>query len=72
MITKMYKCPKCGYDMWYKYSVLMDSEKQKSRYVKITNVRTISTSDYLHGTDWDVELTCPKCKTKWVTSDSSY
>lgn len=68
----MFKCPKCGYDMWDKYSALIGSEKNESRYVKITNIRTSSTPDYIGGTDWDVEMMCPKCKAEWVESDSDY
>lgn len=68
----MFKCPKCGHDMWNKYSALMDSDKQKSRYVRITNVRNTSTPEYPNDSDLDIELTCPKCKTKWTESDSSY
>lgn len=68
----MFKCPKCGHDMWGEYDELINSGKEKSKHIKISNIHTTSTPYYLNGSDWDVELTCPKCKTKWATSDSDY
>ena len=67
-----FKCPKCNYDMYGEYSELLNSGKEKSKHIRISNINTASTTDYLNGSDWDVELTCPKCRTKWSFSDSDY
>ncbi len=66
------KCPKCNYDMFGEYSDLINSGKETSKHIRISNINTTSTTDYLNGSDWDVKLTCPKCKTKWSFSDSDY
>lgn len=44
---------------------------KQSKYCKITNVYS-SSCGYFYGTDWDVECTCPKCKTKFSFSDGDY
>lgn len=66
----MMNCPKCNYDMFGIYSEVIASGKQ-SRYCKLTNIHSSNCGDF-NGTDWDVECTCPKCKTKFVFSDGDY
>ena len=62
-------CPKCNYDMFGIYCEVINGKQ--SKYCKITNVYS-SSCGYFYGTDWDVECTCPKCKTKFSFSDGDY
>lgn len=62
-------CPKCNYDMFEIYDKVCNGSK--SKYCKITNIHN-SSSGVFYGTDWDVECTCPKCKTKFTFSDEDY
>ena len=64
-------CPKCNYDMYYIYQRVLD-EGKNSRYCKITNYYPMSSPEVIGGLDWDIELVCPKCKTKWTTCDGDY
>ena len=63
------ECPKCGYDLFSKYESVLDGHK--SKFVKITNKHYgFSLGAYTY--EWDVECTCPQCKTEWVFSDTNY
>lgn len=62
-------CPKCNYDMFEIYTKVC--EGRQSKYCKIINIHRGSCGDF-YGTDWDVECTCPKCKTKFAFSDGDY
>ena len=62
-------CPKCNYDMFEIYDKVCNGSK--SKYCKITNIHSGSCGDF-YGTDWNVECTCPKCKTKFTFSDEDY
>ena len=62
-------CPKCNYDMFEIYDKVCKGGK--SKYCKITNIHN-SSSGVFYGTDWDVECTCPRCKTKFTFSDEDY
>lgn len=62
-------CPKCNYDMFEIYDRVCNGSK--SKYCEITNIHS-SSSGVFYGTDWDVECTCPKCKTKFTFSDEDY
>ena len=64
------ECPKCGYDIYEKYNAVL--EGRKSKFVKITNYHYEFSLDAFNTYSWDVECTCPKCKTSWVFSDSNY
>ena len=66
------KCPKCGYDMMGEYEEILYYEEAESPYVKITNMRPSNTLEVMGGLEWDVELICSRCKTRWVTSDSNW
>lgn len=63
-------CPKCGYDIYEKYNDVC--EGHKSKFVKITNEHYEFSFDVFNAYGWDVECTCPKCKTEWVFSDANY
>lgn len=62
-------CPKCNYDISQIYENVLETGKN-SRYCKITD--TYSGVEGLGSFDWDIECMCPKCKTKWITSDGNY
>ena len=62
-------CPKCNYDMFEIYDKVCNGSK--SKYCKITNIHNSSSGGF-YGTDWNVECTCPKCKTKFTFSDGDY
>jgi len=64
------ECPKCGYDIYSKYESVLGG--RKSKFVKITNGHYEFSPDAFNAYGWDVECTCPKCKTKWVFSDTNY
>ena len=64
-------CPKCNYDMYYIYEKVLDTGKD-SRYCNIINCHTMSSPEVIGGMDWDIKCICPKCKTKWITSDCDY
>ncbi len=61
------KCPKCGYDIYDKYSDYHFGDSNK--YIKIENYHSFFDGEY-SGHEWDVECTCPKCKTRFCFSDS--
>lgn len=67
-----FKCTKCNFDLWNEYSWLIESDKVESKHIILSNIRTTSTVDYMNGTDWDVDCTCPRCQTRWITSDCDY
>lgn len=64
-------CPKCNYDIFPIYDKVIETGKN-SKYCKIVNIRPGIPYECIGGSDWDIECTCPKCKTKWTTSDSDY
>lgn len=43
-------CPKCNYDIYYIYEKVLDTGKN-SRYCKITNFYTMSSSEVIGGMD---------------------
>ena len=63
-------CPKCGYDIFEKYQNVLSGGK--SKFVKITNIYPEKSYDIISGYGWDVECTCPKCKTEWMFDDSDH
>lgn len=62
-------CPNCDYDMYNIYDGVC--EGKKSKYCKITNIHSSFNGEF-SGIDWDVECTCPKCKTEFYFSDGNY
>ena len=61
-------CPNCGYDLFDKYEAVC--EGRNSKFIKITNCHSFFDGEY-SGFEWDIECTCPKCKTEWIESDSN-
>lgn len=64
----MFKCPKCGHDMWNEYSRVLCG--LSSQYVSIMPCEPIDYTYGEYGSDWEIELTCPKCGTEWGEADS--